>query len=86
LNYLAVFKNGAASVVNGCITFHVPGFNRFLLLNDAGSGLLVGPGTVGTAATLQNSQRSVDLLNASICKSPAYHRLRPRRVPLDDKD
>jgi hypothetical protein len=68
LNFTIMGLIGPTGVVNGCVAIFVSGANQLLLLNDAGSAWL-GPVTLGTAGTLQNSQCSVNLPTSSAVPS-----------------
>jgi hypothetical protein len=55
----------SSSVANACVVEYIRGTNQLLLMNDAGSGSL-GPGTPGSAGTLQNSQCTLNLQSSSV--------------------
>ena len=56
--------NGSFSEVNGCKVQHYRGTNQVSLRNDAGTGWL-GPGTLGAAGQVQNSQCTINLQSSS---------------------
>jgi len=56
--------NSTVSFANSCSTNYVQGSNAILLRNDADNGW-IGPATLGSATTLQNSQCSVNVGQSS---------------------
>ena len=56
--------NSSLSVSAGCYLLHYPGANVFYLADDAGTAWL-GPGALGSAGSLQNSQCTVDVGSSS---------------------
>src|SRR5579859_7132392 len=60
--------NAAASYAGGCATTFVQTQNAVYLMNDAGSAWL-GPATLGSSGTLQNSQCSINAGQSSASAS-----------------
>ncbi|MBI4465406.1 MAG: hypothetical protein HY647_11935 [Acidobacteria bacterium] len=68
LNLMVTMINSTFGMANGCVTFYARASNQLFLMNDAGTTTL-GPGTVGGAGTLQNSQCTVNLPSSSVLTS-----------------
>ena len=65
---IQIVANETLSSSNSCYFHYVPAANQLYLRNDASSGWL-GPQTVGTSGTLQNTKCSVDLGTSSVIGS-----------------
>jgi hypothetical protein len=63
----AWFGASVGSGANACVAYYQPSTNQVNLLNDAGTAWSAG--TVGTGATLQNSQCSLDMATTSVTQS-----------------
>jgi hypothetical protein len=68
ISYTYFGINATFGSVNSCLILYSRATNQAYLTTDAGTGL-VGPGTLGTAATLQNSQCSLNLQTAAATTS-----------------
>jgi hypothetical protein len=60
--------NNSSSLVNACAVEYVRASNQLFLMNDAGSSWL-GPAIPGSAATLQNSQCTLNAQTSSVSPS-----------------
>ena len=68
LNDVQVLFSPLESLSNSCMLQYTPSTNNLYLMNDAGTTWL-GPMTLGTAGTLQNSQCSVNVGSSSVSGS-----------------
>jgi hypothetical protein len=64
INDVMLSVHSSSSLTNGCVARYVRGTNQLFLMNDAGTAWL-GPGTPGSAGTVQNSQCTLDPQSSS---------------------
>jgi hypothetical protein len=64
INTVMMTVNASSSPASGCALEYIRGSNQLFLMNDAATTWL-GPGTPGSAGTLQNSQCALDLQTSS---------------------
>src|SRR4029077_6590483 len=71
-----LFNTTSASQASACSVYYLPGTNQLYLYGDNGTTLL-GPVTPGAAATLTNSQCTLNAIGTSVDKSGNTLKLRP---------
>ena len=68
ISYVGMMIGSRVSIAQACYVLYVPGTNALFLLNDAGNQQL-GPASLSEAATLSNSQCTLDASASTVSSS-----------------